>query len=311
MASAQKYRLMTRSDFDGLVCAVLFKELDMIDEIVFVHPKDMQDEKIPVTARDITTNLPYVPGIHLAFDHHASETTRVVRGQKNHVIDPRAASTARVVYNHFGGKSKFPNISDDLLAAVDKSDAAQFSREEVLNPTGWALLDFIMDPRTGLGRFKTFRISNYDLMTTLIDACRQHPVDEILRLPDVKERADLYFSHKDKFAEQLKRCGTEHKNLVVLDLRKEDMIYVGNRFGIYAAYPQCNISIHVIWGVKKQNTVFAVGKSILNRTSKTHIGDLMLEYSGGGHEAAGTCQIDNDRAEQGLQELIRRITADG
>lgn len=306
----EKYRLVTRSDFDGLVCAVLLKELDMIDDIRFVHPKDMQDEKIVISSRDITTNLPYVEGVRLAFDHHLSETIRV--GKKgNHIIDPKAPSASRVVYDYYGGKRKFPNISDDMMEAVDKSDAARFSKEEILDPKGWVLLSFIMDARTGLGRFHEFRVSNYQLMMELIGYCKNHTIDQILALPDVKERADLYMAHREKCEEQIRRCSEVHGNFVVLDLRNEEVIYAGNRFLIYALYPECNISVHVMWGLKQQNTVFAVGKSILNRTSETNIGELMLGYGGGGHANAGTCQIENDKAEAVLKELIGRINADG
>ncbi|GAB4271464.1 MAG: exopolyphosphatase [Candidatus Rifleibacteriota bacterium] len=311
MAEEKKFRLVTRSDFDGLVCAVLFKELNMIDDIKFVHPKDMQDGKIEITDRDITTNLPYVEGAHLVFDHHLSETIRNKGVRENHIIDPKAMSAARVVYNYYGGKERFPKISEEMMAAVDKADAAQFSLEEILHPTDWVLLNYIMDPRTGLGRFRTFRISNYQLMMELIDCCRDMTIKEILELPDVKARVDLYFEQEDKFKEQLRRCSKIYKNLIVLDLRDEEIIHAGNRFMIYALYPECNISIHVLWGFQKQNTVFAVGKSIVNRSSKTNVGELMLKYGGGGHQAAGTCQIDHDKAPKVLKELIARITQDG
>jgi len=310
-AEAKKYRLVTRSDFDGLVCAVLLKHLNMIDDILFVHPKDMQDGKIAITANDITTNLPYVAGVHLAFDHHLSETIRNTGERGNHVILPEAPSAARVVYDYYGGLKAFPAEWDDMMAAVDKGDAARFNREEVLDPQGWDLLNFLMDARTGLGRFREFRISNYALMMDLIDACKNHTIDQIMALPDVKERKDLYFDHSEKCKEQIRRCATVHKNLVVLDLRKEDVIFAGNRFIIYALYPDTNISIHVLWGLKNQNTVFATGKSILNRTSKTNIGALMLEYGGGGHENAGTCQVDNELSEDVLDALIGRITNEG
>jgi nanoRNase/pAp phosphatase (c-di-AMP/oligoRNAs hydrolase) len=306
-----KFRLVTRSDFDGLVCAVLLKHLDLIDEILFVHPKDMQDGKIAITSRDITTNLPYVSGAHLAFDHHLSETIRNTGDRQNHVIDPNAPSAARVVYDYYGGGNKFPSAWNDMMLAVDKGDSAQFNRDEILNPKGWDLLNFLMDARTGLGRFRDFRISNYNLMMDLIDYCRAHTISEIMALPDVKERSDLYFDHAEKCKEQIRRCSTVHKNLVVLDLRNEETIYAGNRFVIYALYPDQNISIHVLWGLKNQNTVFATGKSILNRTSRTNIGALMLEYGGGGHENAGTCQVENDMAEEVLGALIARINKEG
>lgn len=309
--SQKKYRLVTRSDFDGLVCAVLLKHLDLIDDIKFVHPKDMQDGKIEISDDDITTNLPYVPGVHLAFDHHLSETIRNTGERPNHIIIPSAPSAARVVYEHFGAHKAFPADWDEMMAAVDKGDSAQFNKEEILNPEGWNLLNFLMDARTGLGRFREFRISNYNLMMDLIDYCKNHRIDDIMQLPDVKERVEMYVEHADKFKEQIRRCATVHKNLVVLDLRNEETIYAGNRFMVYALFPECNISIHEMWGLKQQNTVFATGKSILNRTSNTNIGELMLKYGGGGHQNAGTCQVENDKAAQVLQELIATINADG
>jgi nanoRNase/pAp phosphatase (c-di-AMP/oligoRNAs hydrolase) len=311
MNEVKKYRLVTRSDFDGLVCAVLLNQLDLIDDIKFVHPKDMQDGKVEISSRDITTNLPYVPGVHLAFDHHSSETIRNPGERPEHIIYPDAPSAARVVYEHYGGGNKFPAAFTEMMLAVDKGDSAQFTREEVLNPKGWVLLNFLMDARTGLGRFRDFRISNYQLMMDLIKYCRDHGITDILALPDVRERVDLYFEHDARAKEQIRRCATVHKNLVVLDLRKEETIYATNRFVVYALFPEANISIHVMWGRDRQNTVFATGKSILNRTSMTNIGELMLEYGGGGHENAGTCQVGNDEAAAKLAEIIARINADG
>lgn len=308
----KKYRLITRSDMDGLVCGVLLKELGVIGDITFAHPKDMQDGIVDVSDNDITTNLPYVEGVYMAFDHHASEMERIHGRAPNHIIDPDAPSAARVVYDYFGGKETFPNVTDEMMAAVDKADAARFTKEDILNPQGWELLSFIMDARTGLGRFRDFNISNYQLMMKLIDFCRTHKdIEEILALPDVKERVDLYFDHQLRFREQIERCANVHRNLVVLDLRREEIIWAGNRFMVYALFPSCNISCHVIWGKNKQNTVFAVGKSILNRTSKTNIGNFMLEFGGGGHEAAGTCQVDNLKSEETLQTLVKQIVADG
>ncbi|MCB9982057.1 MAG: exopolyphosphatase [Rhodospirillales bacterium] len=308
----KKYRLITRSDMDGLVCGVLLKELDLINDVTFAHPKDMQDGLIDVGPNDISTNLPYVSGVYLAFDHHASETERLGKIAGNHVIDAKAPSAARVVYDYFGGVEKFPNIATDMMEAVDKADSAQFSKENILNPEGWDLLNFIMDARTGLGRFRDFNISNYQLMMKLIDHCRNHDtIEQILELPDVRERVDLYFEHQLKAREQIERCSVVHGNLVVLDLRREETIWASNRFVIYALFPQTNISVHALWGKNKQNTVFAIGKSILNRTSSTDVGRLCLSYGGGGHNAAGTCQVENLRAEETLQHIIQKITADG
>ena len=235
----QVRRLVTRSDFDGLACAMMLKELNLIDEIKFVHPKDVQDGKIELSKNDITTNLPYDPRVSIAFDHHESEVDRLkaIETDGKLIIDPNARSAARVVYDYYGGKEAFPNISDDLMEAVDKGDSADFTLDEILNPSGWVLLHYLMDARTGLGRFHNFRISNYDLMMELITYCLSHNIDEILELPDVKERVDLYFEQAEQFKEQLKRIAKVYDKVVVLDLRNEEIIHAGNRFMIYALYP--------------------------------------------------------------------------
>jgi nanoRNase/pAp phosphatase (c-di-AMP/oligoRNAs hydrolase) len=309
--TAEKYRLVTRSDFDGLVCAALLKELGILQEIKFVHPKDMQDGLVEITDGDITTNLPYVPGVRLAFDHHESETLRLGGSAENHIISPDALSAARVVYDYYGGADRFNLVSKSLMEAVDKADSALFSLDEIKTPHGWILLSFLMDPRTGLGRFRDFRISNYQLMLDLVDACLERSVEEILELPDVAERVALYREHAAAAQAQLTNCSTVHSNLVVLDLREQEVIHPTNRFMIYALHPECNISIHVLWGLNKQNTVFAMGRSIVDRSSRTDVGALMLSYGGGGHEAAGTCQVDNGDAERVLSELNARVNADG
>lgn len=301
------YRLVTRSDFDGLVCAALLKELDIINDILFVHPKDVQDGKVELTAGDITTNLPYRSEVALAFDHHSSEQLRVAPGAENRVMVADADSAARVVYDHFGGAERFPRVSPEMMEAVDRADAAKLSMDDILDPQGWILLSYLMDPRTGLGRFRQFRISNYQLMMQLIDCCLTMSIEEILDSPDVAERVALYREHADAAAEQIRRRSTVHDRVVVLDLRDEEVIHPTNRFLLYALYPECQVSIHVLWGLHQQNTVFAVGRSIVDRSSHVDIGALMLAHGGGGHEAAGTCQIANEDAEAVLAELVQAI----
>ena len=302
-------RLVTRSDFDGLACAMMLKELKLIDEIKFVHPKDVQDGKIELSSDDITTNLPYDPRVGIAFDHHESEVDRLkaIETGGKLIIDPKARSAARVVYDYYGGKKTFPRISDELMNAVDKGDSADFSIDEILNPSKWVLLHYIMDPRTGLGRFHDFRISNYDLMMELIDKCMELSIDEIMELPDVKERTKLYNEQSELFKEQLKRIVKVYDKVAVIDLRNEDIIYAGNRFMVYAMYPKTEISVHVAWGFKKQNTAVMIGKSIVNKKSKVDIGELCLEYGGGGHMNAGTCQLDNDVVDKELPTIIAKL----
>ena len=311
MEAEAKRRLVTRSDFDGLACAMMLRELDLIDEIKFVHPKDVQDGKIELTKSDITTNLPYDPRVGLAFDHHESEMDRLkaIETGGKLIIDPNARSAARVVYDYYGGKKTFKKISDELMAAVDKGDSADFTIDEILNPKGWVLLHYLMDARTGLGRFHQFRISNYDLMMELINFCMDHNIDEILELPDVKERVELYFEQSEQFVAQLKRIAKVYDKVVVLDLRNEEVIHAGNRFMIYALYPETQISVHVAWGFRKQNTAVMIGKSIVNKASNVDIGELCLKYGGGGHHNAGTCQLDNDVVDKQLPDIIAALNA--
>jgi nanoRNase/pAp phosphatase (c-di-AMP/oligoRNAs hydrolase) len=305
------YRLVTRSDFDGLVCAMLLKQADLINDIAFVHPKDVQDGVVPITSNDITTNLPYQAAAHLVFDHHASEVLRTGGDFPNYIIDANAPSAARVVYDHLGGAERFPSISDDLMTAVDQADSASYNIDEILRPSGWALLNFLMDPRTGLGRFHHFRISNYELMMQLIDYCLAHPVDQVLQLPDVAERVTLYWEQSELFRAQLLRCTTLVGEVAIVDLRDEETIFAGNRFTVYALFPESTVSVHVIWGRQKLNTVLAVGKSILNRSNEVDIGALMLGYAGGGHRNAGTCQVPHGDAERALHDIVAALNPVG
>lgn len=302
-------RLVTRSDFDGLVCAMLLKEIGIIDEIKFVHPKDVQDGKIELNENDITTNLPFDKRVGLAFDHHESELRRnkLEDYLGKYIIDGNAKSAARVVYDYYGGELVFHGVSEEIMDAVDKGDSADFTEEEIINPSGWVLMNFLMDARTGLGRFHNFRISNYELMMKLIDFCVDHSIEDVLKLPDVKERVDLYFEQQDKFKEQLKEITQIHDKVAVIDLRKEDVIYAGNRFMVYAMWPEIELSVHVAWGFKKQNTAVMIGKSIINRSSQFDIGQLCLSYGGGGHANAGTCQLDNDKIDAELPTIIDKL----
>jgi len=321
MATKIKFQLVTQGNFDGFVCAVLLKELDIIDNIKFIYPRDVQNDKVKINSNDITTYLPYSLGAHLVFEHRMSEIIRI-SGQKpdNYIIDPHAPSVSRVVFNYYGGKKAFPNVSEEMIQAVDKINAAQFTREEILSPKGaqftreeilspkgWVLFSFMTVPRSGLGRMKPFRISCYDFRFTLIDFCKNHTIEEILELPDVKERIDLFFQHQKVSIEQIKKCSKVHGNVVVVDLRHEDEIFLAANHLHDALYPECNVFIHVLWGLQKNKTVLVVNKSILERSAKTHIGELMLEYGGAGHKNAGTCDVSNEEAERILSEIINKI----
>ena len=307
-------RLVTRSDFDGLACAVLLEEIGLIDSYKFVHPKDVQDGLVEVDANDVLANIPYVPGCGLWFDHHSSEEERL-KNKENFKFEGasrQAPSCARVVYDYYGGPEKFAKFDQTgLMWAVDKADSADFTKEEVLNPEGWVLLSFIMDARTGLGRYRDYRISNLELMRDMIKYCSTMQVDEILSIPDVKERVDRYFKQEAEFEDMLKEYCRLEKNVIIIDLRPVEEIKSGNRFIEYAMYPEGNVSLRCIWGRGRQNTVFTVGHSIINRTCQTDVGSLMLKYGGGGHKKVGTCQVPMEEAEKTFEELLRILKDNG
>ena len=302
-------RLLTRSDFDGLACGALLKEVGLIDSWKFVHPKDIQDGLVEATDNDVLANIPYIPGCKLWFDHHVSENERL-GDIKYEGMSKKAPSCARIIYEYYGGAEKFP-LFGPMIEGVDKVDSGNLTADEILNPAGWVLLGFMMDPRTGLGRFRNFRISNYELMELLIDACRTMNIDEILAMPDVKERMDLYFEQNALFKDMLLKYTATDGNAIITDLRNVDTIYTGNRFLVYSLFPEQNISLWIVDGRGKQNCPIAVGHSILNRTSKTKVGTLLLKYGGGGHDQVGTCQVDYDDATRVIKELVDQIKIDG
>jgi len=280
------------------------KYIDIVDEIVLIdHPGMMQEKKINVTGRDISTNLPYVSGVYLAIDHHVSETIRNKKSD-NHIIDPDAPSAARVVYNYYGGREKFPEFFDDMMTGVDRADSGQFSIDEILTPTRWALLNFIVDKRTGIENWGSFSASEAQFSYNLIDYCGSMPIEDILLLPDLKERTDVYFKYETLFKDQVQSTATIHNNIVVQDLRGHDDRYPGNRFIVYALYPQCNVSLLIRSDPEDDKITFSVGKSIINKTSDVNVGEIMLSYGGGGHRAAGACHVDSDNAGRTVSELI-------
>lgn len=301
-------RLLTRSDFDGLICAVLLKEAGVMDEWTFVHPKDVQDGKIACGPDDVLANVPYAPGCGLWFDHHSSEADRL--GEIRFSGASKAyPSCARVIWEYYGGHKTFPERFDTMLTQVDRCDSGNLAPDEVARPDGWVLLSFIMDPRTGLGRYRDYRISNYQLMMRLVDLCRVEPVEAILVDPDVAERVKRYFEQEAQFAAMLRARSRVEGKVLLIDLREQAEIYTGNRFTAYALFPETNVSVQVIWGKAKQNVVLTVGKSIFDRSNPEDIGRLMLAHGGGGHKNVGTCQVPESQAERVIDEVVARLNA--
>ncbi|HCC37127.1 MAG TPA: exopolyphosphatase, partial [Treponema sp.] len=257
-------RLVTRSDFDGLACGALLQYLGLITEWKFVHPKDIQDGLVEVTDNDILANIPYVKGCKLWFDHHSSESERLGTDTYFEGVSRFAPSCARVVYDFYGGDAKLGRFAE-MIHYVDKVDSGNLTSNEILHPDGWILLGFIMDPRTGLGRFRNFTISNYDLMRKLALACSEKSIADILKMSDVKERLDVYYDQVTLFREMLSHHAKIDGNVLVVDLRGVDPIYAGNRFLLYTIYPEQNISVWIIDGKGNVNTAITVGYSIINR----------------------------------------------
>ena len=300
-------RLVTRSDFDGLACGALLKESGIIDNWMFSHPKDLQDGLVEVTCDDCLANVPYVPGCGLWFDHHSSENERLELNGRYKGESRTAPSCARIIYDYYGGAERFAHY-DAMMTAVDKVDSGALSVEEVLHPSGWILLGFIMDPRTVLGRWSNFTISNYQLMEKLLDCCSSMDIDEIMELPDVRERIEVYFEQSDKFDAMIKKYTRTDGELIISDLRGVDPIYSGNRFYIYSLYPKQNISMWIVSGKGGKGCSCAVGYSVLNRSSSVDVGKLMLKYGGGGHKAVGTCQFTDECMDKNIKLLIGEIT---
>ena len=299
-------RLVTRSDFDGLVCGMVLKEAGIIDSVQFVHPKDLQDGVFKAEITDALCNVPYVPGCGMWFDHHTSEAERVGWTPGVPGVSKKALSCARLVYEYCGGEAKFPQFKE-IIDVTDKVDSGQLTLEDIKNPQGWVLVGFVADPRTGLGRFHEFRISNYDLMKEFIDHLRVKTLDEILDDPDVKERIDLYQKQTELFIEMVRKHSVIDGNVIITDLRGVSPIYTSNRFTIYSVFPEQNVSLWITDGKAKINVMISCGYSVLNRTCTADIGALMLHYGGGGHKQVGTCQVPFDDADSVIAALVKKL----
>ncbi|MDR1929222.1 MAG: exopolyphosphatase [Treponema sp.] len=300
-------RLLTRSDFDGLACGALLEYLGIIDDYKFVHPKDIQDGLVEAGSNDVLANIPYIKGCKLWFDHHSSESERLGKDVTFEGVSRIAPSCARVIYEYYGGGEKLGRF-EEMIGYVDRVDSGNLTRDEILNPSGWILLGFLMDSRTGLGRFRNFTISNYDLMRLLTRACIDKNIDEILALRDVKERIDKYHEETELYKEMVRGRARIEGSAVVVDLRGMETIHVGNRFLLYTLYPDQNISVWIIDGRNRQNVVITVGYSIINRSATVNVGSLLFKYGGGGHEKVGTCQVDSADADRIIGELLGQLS---
>ena len=299
-------RLITRSDFDGLACGALLLKAGIIDSWKFAHPKDIQDGLVEVNENDCLANVPFLEGCGLWFDHHSSEHERLQLEGQYKGESRMTPSCARIIYEYYGGAEKFPGF-EEMMEAVDKMDSGNLTVEEVMEPKGWILIGFLMDPRTGLGRWRQFTISNYQLMEKLMEACGSMSTEEILALSDVRERIEVYNEQTQRFKEMVLAHTKTEGNVIITDLRGVDPIYTGNRFMIYSMYPEQNISAWIVSGRGGEGCSAAVGYSILNRSCQVNVGSLMLKYGGGGHKKVGTCQFSNETMGEKLPEMLKEL----
>ncbi len=297
-------RIVTRNDLDGLICAALLIKVEMANSIEFAHPRDIESGKFKVDKSDILVSLPYVEGVQFVFDHIDNS---LAQSLANYITTVKAKSTSRLIYDYLGGKAKFPDIQEEILIATEKSISANYTIEEILHPTDWNLLGFIMDHRTGLERFKNFKNTTENLIRKLATSVLSLNIKEIMQLPDLKERVDVYFEQEKMFDEQIKRCSSIYKKLLVVDMRDESTVYAGNRFRMYALYPDTNISMQVSRGNDAITLGISVGKSVFDRSSKVDVGSIMRKYGGGGHTNAGSCQIETSNYESIKSDIVESL----
>jgi hypothetical protein len=297
-------RLVTRGDLDGLTCAVIITSCERIDEILLVHPQDVTDKRLAITSDDILANLPYQSGCGKWFDHHLLTESNE---RPPEVFEGRyglAPSAARVAFEYYLPANPGIRRHQELLSETDRLDAAQLNIDDVLEPRGYILLGYTLDPRTGLGAYREYFMQLLELLKT-------KPIDQILETPEVRERVGRIREQDTAFREATVARSRLDGNVVFTDFRDTDPIPVGNRFLVYTLFPQANVSLRVHWGPTRQHVAAAVGHSIFNRTSRTNVGELMSRYGGGGHKGAGTCLLPAEKAEALIAEMIAALKRDG
>jgi hypothetical protein len=293
-------RLVTRADLDGLTSAVLITEMEPIDSIELIHPQDLTDKKFEILKGDILANLPYHPNAGKWFDHHLLTESNLKPPDKFDGAYRHAPSTARIVEEYY----KSPKLKkyDALIHETDRMDSANLTLEDVLDPKGYILLGYTIDPRTGLGGFK-------DYFMLLLDALKNKTIDEILAMPEVQQRVNQMRNEWLIFKRLTLENSRIDGNVVLTDFRHIEKIPIGNRFLVYTLFPDANVSVRVHWGPQRQFVAAVVGHSIFNRTCKVNIGKLMSDFGGGGHVGAGAAPLKADTADADIEEIIRRLKA--
>jgi hypothetical protein len=318
-------RLVTRADFDGLVCGALLTKVEPIDAYLFVEPKFMQDGLVEIRAGDIIANLPYHPNCSLWFDHHVTNTTPdfatpIVLGKGGFRLAP---SAARVVYEYYkelgnqqpigSGEENTTRLSNNeiiafldserikyLLHETDRIDAGKLEPQDVLNPQGYVLISMTTDGRNAGDEPYWLRI---------IELLRDAPLEEALPDPEVSRRCQQIRNEQEELRNLLLARTIMKGNVIYVDLRGIQEIPDGNRFLIFTLFPQGNIQVKVADDKQRENTTsISVGYNIFNTTSNVNVGELLSHYGGGGHKVVGSCRVPNDQAELAIREIVAAVT---
>ena len=317
-------RLVTRADFDGLVCGALLTRFEPIDAYLFVEPKFMQDGLVEIRAGDIIANLPYHPNCTLWFDHHVTNTTPdfpqpIVLGKGGFRLAP---SAARVVYEYYkelgnqqpiGSGEETTRLTDSeitafldserikyLLHETDRIDAGKLEPQDVLDPQGYVLVSMTTDGRNAGDEPYWLRI---------IELLRDASLEEVLRDPEVSRRCQQIRDEQEQLRKLLLARTVMKGNVIFVDLRGIQEIPDGNRFLIFTLFPQGNIQVKVADDKQRENTTsISVGYNIFNTTSKVNVGELLSHHGGGGHKVVGSCRVPNDQAEAAIREIVAAVS---
>jgi hypothetical protein len=319
-------RLVTRADFDGLVCGALLTKFEVIDAYLFVEPKFMQDGMVEIRAGDIIANLPYHPSCTLWFDHHITNTTPdfakpIVLGKGGFRLAP---SAARVVYEYYKelasshqpigtGEEKTTRLTDNeivtfldsqrikyLLHETDRIDAGKLEPQDVLDPQGYVLISMTTDGRNAGDEPYWLRI---------IELLRDASLEEVLHDPEVSRRCQQIRDEQEQLRKLLLARTTMKGNVIYVDLRGIDEIPDGNRFLIFTLFPRGNIQVKIADDKQRENTTsISVGYNIFNTTSNVNVGQLLSHYGGGGHKVVGSCRVPNDQADRAIREILTAVT---
>jgi oligoribonuclease NrnB/cAMP/cGMP phosphodiesterase (DHH superfamily) len=304
-------RIVTRPDFDGVVCAVLlYESLDIDKPVKWVEPNAMQNRQVEILKGDIIANLAYHENCLLWFDHH--ESNRIdVEFEGSHKIAPSAAG---VVFDYFT-KVKYDKQPQSiatlikgfkqdfipLINAVDKIDSAQLSLDEVLHPEKCPY--FLISMTISSGRWEDESYWNH-----LVNLLRVDDIEQVMKDPEVKQRCDVTLRENREYKSLLRDHTIVKKHVSITDFRSLSKIPSGNRFLVFSLYPESAVNVKIRYHNKdKEKIIVSVGHSIFNNRCNVNSGSLCSQFGGGGHHGAGSCSFHHDKAEQNIAAILETL----